>query len=383
MNERAPILGELAATRAAVAQESNSDGVVISCDRGPLPAALDAELRRLYANIHSTVDQLKVYGGLEQVTHVYAARRNGVACALFLLQQHGDHVRVLNEGMVIDAAELRRFADHAYARWPQVQVLSFNAVVAEPNMAIGRPLQQFACTGDLRMPLPATTDDYLAGLGRNMRRNIRRYMTRLEQRFPDLRISFLDGDQASEQQIRAVIDLNRKRIASKNLDYNLDDEIDRLVALTRSCGMTGIITAEGRIIAGGVGYRVGDAYFFKVNAHDPQYDDYSTGILSCYLTIRECIARGCREFNFMWNTYPYKLALGGRPRRLDRIVVYRSAGALVRHAGLAIGAALATARHQVDLLLEKSEQAQSLTRREQALVGALELVRRGRRLLRR
>lgn len=381
MNERA--LGEIAPPSASGLSDirTAADGITITCTERLLPPSLDAELRALYANIHSTLDQLRIYGGLDQITHVYAARSDERAVALLLLQHQGRCIRVINEGMGLDARELRRFADYAFARWPQVRRLVFHAVhVPGEKLHIGRPLQHYPCTADLTMPLPASVHDYLARLGRNMRRNLRRYHSRLQQRFPDLQIRFLDGATASEAELRAIVELNRARIASKQIDYTLDAEVEQVIALARTCGTTCVMTAEGRIIAGGTGYQVGASFFYKINAHDPATDAYSTGILCCYLMICESIARGCTEFNFMWNTYPYKIALGGRPRRLDRVLVYRDAAALLAETPTAAGAAASAVRHHLNSLPERAAAADigeppALSLRDRLLLKAVETLR--------
>jgi hypothetical protein len=55
-----------------------------------------------------------------------------------------------------------------------------------------------------------------------------------------------------------------------------------------------------------------------------QYDKFSIGTLCIFLCIRECIARGYKQFNFMSGNNEYKHLLGGVPRKLDQIVLYRS-----------------------------------------------------------
>jgi hypothetical protein len=71
-------------------------------------------------------------------------------------------------------------------------------------------------------------------------------------------------------------------------------------------------------------FRAGDNYFLNVLAHDPAFDEYWLGILCCYMTICECIARGGEEFHFLWGRYDYKFTLLAVTRDLERLVIYRS-----------------------------------------------------------
>lgn len=355
--------------------------VVISCHDRLVPLELDTELRSLYSNIHSTVDHLAVYGGLTDVTHVYVARQAGRPVAIFLFRFDHDSVRVINEGMMIAADELERFSDYVFSTWRSVSTISFHAVRIPAPLLLRQPVQHHACTAEIAMPLPDSVDSYVSGLGRNMRRNLRRYQERLRARHPTMRYQFYDREDAPEALIREVIRLNRLRIEGKQLAYGLDDEVERLVSLVRRCGTLGVMTVDGKVIAGGIGYRAGDTWFFKVNAHDPAYNEFSAGILSCYYTICECIARGCKEFNFMWNEYEYKFALGGRQRNLHRLVIYRSRLRMLLNAARVAAETSGAVRHKVAALLEKAKDGKDLNRLERGLAGVLAFLRTGKKML--
>jgi hypothetical protein len=249
---------------------------------------------------------------------------------------------VLNEGMRLDDDEIERFARYVFGKYPAAGVISFHAVdIALP--AFPYPHQRFNCTEDIILDLPSTADEYLASLGKNMRRNVKRYMDKLKRDFPSFRYDIHDvseGAVLDERQLRAIIGFSRARIAGKNKAYAMDDEeVDRVIALTKACGMVGVASIDGQVCGGAIGYRVGDNYFFKVISHDPRYNDYSTGILCTYLTICACIARGCRQYNFMQDGYDYKYALGAVPRALDHLSIYRSRMHMIRHGGTALKAA--------------------------------------------
>jgi hypothetical protein len=340
-----------------------------------VPSYIDTELHKLYGNIHSTLAHLRVYGGLDEVTHSYVARRQGMAVAVFLFCRDGNTVHVINEGMAIGEEELDRFAGHVFSGWPEVSAIRLHAVQSNVRQ-LRVPYQQYVCTANIVLPLPATAEEYIAGLGKNMRRNLRRYMDKLKRDFPSFRYEVFEKGAASEQHIREIIDLNRARIAGKNIRYALDDEVEKVIALVRECGMVGVMTIDGCVVGGTVGYFGGDNYFFKVISHDPRYNGYSAGILCCYLTICECIARGCREYNFMWNEYEYKFALGAHSRSLHHLVVYRSRLHMLLRPRLAVGNALAARRHRIFSLLDKAAKPESLSPGERWAVRVVHGLRR-------
>src|SRR5205085_250814 len=111
--------------------------------------------------------------------------------------------------------DMRRFAGYIFATYPSVTAVSFHAVHPDTS-GLSFPHQRFNCADDIVISLPADDDTYLASLGKNTRRNIRRYMDRLKRSFPSFRVDFHECAEADEQQIRAIIDFNRARMAGKN-----------------------------------------------------------------------------------------------------------------------------------------------------------------------
>jgi CelD/BcsL family acetyltransferase involved in cellulose biosynthesis len=231
------------------------------------------------------------------------------------------------------------------------------------------------------LPLPESVDAYLASLGKNTRRNLRRYMDKLKRSHPSFRFEIFDKEAVCEEHVRAIIELNRTRISGKNMSFGINSEIDRIVALTKACGMVGVATIDGRICGGTIGYMAGKNYFFKVIAHDPQYNEFSAGILCCYLAISECIARGCEQFNFMWNEYEYKFALGAAPRELAHFAIYRSRLHMLRQARHVVSLAADGYRHKVSSLLEKTGREDQLSGSQRLAFHALDGLRRVKRMM--
>lgn len=372
-------LGSPASLPAAGASEAGD--ISIACYESPIPAFIEAELPVRYGDIHSTLAHLRTYGGSDEVTHTYVVRRHGIIVSIFLFRCEGNAVRVINEGMAITDDEIDRFAAYVFANWPSVHLISFHAVqTAIQRLAF--PCQHYVCTASIVLPLPGSAEEYVASLGKNMRRNLRRYMDKLKRDFPSFRFEVFEKERVQAGHVRDIMNLNRVRIAGKNKAYAIDDEEEKIIALSRETGMVGVATIDDVVVAGSIGYLVGDHYFFKVIAHNPRYNEYSAGILCCYLTISECIARGCKEFNFMWNEYEYKFALGARPRGLEHVVVYRSRLHLVRHSGTAARIALNRQRYRLSALLDKADKREDLSPGERRAIRLMNGLRNLKRKVR-
>lgn len=356
-------------TPASIALQENGlrQGSLQLLDNGgdALTGEFDAALCRLYGNVHSSLAHLRVYGGIEAVNAVYVAGDLRDPSAIFLLHEDGSRLRVINEGMRLDEKTVGAFAQYMFDARPGLSAIEFNAVEA-PALSTGFPVQQAVCTADMPLALPPDIDAYLATLGKNMRRNLRRYMDKLLQAHPSFRFDIFEREAITGEDARAVIALNRQRIAGKHLAYSIDDEEERILALLRATGMAGIGTFDGKVCCGALGYLVGRRYFFRIIGHDPQFNPYSLGILCCYLMIRACIERGCDEFNFMWNEYEYKYALGACRRDLQRVVIYRSRLHQLAQGRLAADLALAAARYRAAALLEPGARLDELAPGERA-----------------
>ena len=328
------------------------DQVTIVCYDNEVPAFVEQEMDALYGNIFSSMTQFRISGLGATEASTYVARNAHGRLALFLFRRDKRRVKVLNECIRLDAAELRRFVDYIFGRFRDVTTISFNAVETErPSLPF--PCQHYNQLEDIAMALPATPEAYLASLGKNTRRNVKRYGDRLRRSFPNLEFAVYERDAVDEQTIRGIIGFNHARMTSKNKRSNLGEgAVRRITRLAQACGLVGVLRIDGRICAGAISYRSGSNYFLDVLAHDPAYDEYWAGILCCYWTICECIKHGGAEFHFLWGRYDYKFTLGASIRNLDGITVYRSHAHMLLNGLFALNATYAGRMRQLKLWMD-------------------------------
>lgn len=323
----------------------DAQDITIEIRDDAVPCFVEAELRRLYAHIFSSLLQFKVYGQMDGKVGTYAVRRNGEIVTLYLFRREHGMVTVLNQSIPVSDEDAGRFARHVFERYAGVGRVCFHAVLARSGTRrLAFAQQRHNCAEDIVIALPSNADAYFASLGKNTRRNIRRYMDRLLKTFPSFRCDVAEGAAIGDEVLREIIAFNRARMAGKNKASTLDEaEANRIMRIAGECGLVSVARIDGKICAGGIAYRVGDNFFLYVIAHDPAYNGYWLGILTCYLTIRECIARGGKHFHFLWGRYDYKFALGAVLRELEHIDIYRSRAAMLRN-GLAVARIAAAKR---------------------------------------
>lgn len=301
----------------------------------PLPAFIETELERLYRNVFASLARVRSMGLSEQVG-AFVARRAGQVTCVLLFRRDGRTVHVLNEALALQGADIERFASMLFATYPAVRAVSFPAV-RTTIAALPFPYQQFDCLEDIVLELPASADAYFAALGKNMRTSLKRYQKKITADFPGFRYAFYEQGDVSEQDLATIVALSSARIASKNqLPTHTGDKIWELMRLVRECGVVLVATIDGRVCGGVICTWFGGNLFMHVVAHDPAYDEYRVGKVCCYLSICDAIARGAREYHFLWGRYEYKYRLLGEQRDYDRLVIYRSRVALLANLGLAL-----------------------------------------------
>jgi hypothetical protein len=295
-----------------------------------LPDFAEQHMERLYGNIYASPKQWRITGALSDRTGCYVEREGGEILAVIAFERRASEVRVLNEGHRFPPDLLERFARRLFHGDASIDMVTLHAVQQEKPT--GYPSLAYECLEDIVLDLPASEDAYFAQLGGATRSYIKRYLNKLRKTFPAIRQEIITGSDISEADIRSLVLLNKSRMEAKGKTAGIDDEeLRRIIALAKVCGLLSVLRYEGRIIAGTINFQAGNNFFLEVIAHDPVWNDYRVGTLCCYLTICECIRRGGREYHFLWGPHDYKFRLLGVERRLCHLTIYRSRTAMAIH----------------------------------------------------
>ena len=310
------------------------DLVTIACHENRVPAFVESDIATLYGSLYASIPLLQTYDSLRGDVHTIVMRRNDRLDAIFLARIHGAVLSVINEGVRVSGQQVELFCSYIFSRYKQVSVIEFSSIETGTG-EIPFAHQCYRCLENIVIELPQSVEAYHARLGKNTRRNLRRYRERLLHDFPGFSWEVVDAAHVNDDDVRAIIRLNIERMASKHKTSAYDDEeTERLVGLARRCGLVGIARIDGKVCGGALAYRTGDNTALSVLAHDRVYNDYSLGLLCAYQIICDCIGRGVREFHFLWGRYDYKFLLLARERPLYKLTVYRSRAQMLLHAGV-------------------------------------------------
>ncbi len=320
---------------------------------GQVPARAAVWMETLYGSLYASLPQLQLSGLAGAGT--YIAFRAAQPTAVFLYRLEGVALRVINEGMSINAADADRFASRMFARFPSLRSVHWHAVRMEGAPAT-HVLSRFDCSEDIVIELPATEAEYEKALGKSTRKSLRQRLTRTG----GLNHQVLSGPAAADTAlIERIIAFNHARLAQKARRSALDASAARqLQLLLRARGIVGLAHIDGRLCGGTLACRIADDVYSLVNAHDPACDRAGLGNLCRHLMILAAIRAGARRFHLLGGNYASKRPCLARRLTLQHVVLHRSrrermldwrdqAGWALREAELRLRRRIDDARHGI------------------------------------
>jgi hypothetical protein len=322
-------------------QESSSSwsGISISCYENDVPAFIENEMNTIYGSVYSTLTHFRIYND-DIDTSTYIVRKDGKITTIFLFCFEKRVVRVINEVLNVSEEDVERFTSYIFSTFPNITAISFKAIITNVKR-LRFPYQRVNFLEDLVVTLPSTEEEYYESLAKSTRRHLKRFTKKIHENLPTFRFEVYEANEIDPQLVREIVSLNWTRMAGKNKESGInEEETERFIDLASQCGLVSVVTVNGKVCAGGIGFRTDTNYFLNVLAHDPSYDNYCLGIICCYMTICACIERGGKEFHFLWGRYDYKHILLGVKRDLDNVVVYRSYSYMLLNADMAMETAI-------------------------------------------
>jgi len=167
----------------------------------------------------------------------------------------------------------------------------------------------------VEMDLPATWEEYLTGLDKKQRHEVKRKLRRLwEAGNVDYRCLLV-----SPQEVADLTDTFLK-LFSLSRGRKADYMTARREAFFRSLAEAmaeikllrfGILQVDALPAAMIMGFDYNESMYLYNSAYDPQYNSLSVGLLSKALCLKESIERGMKKWDFLKGAERYKYQLGG------------------------------------------------------------------------
>ena len=177
-----------------------------------------------------------------------------------------------------------------------------------------------------QLDLPATWDDYLAGLAKKDRHELRRKLRKLSQG-GEVRLEAVTQPADVMAALDDFLRLHRQRADKAAF---MTDKMERffrdIVAALAAEAQVELIflTLGGVRVAAVLCFCDSDEALLYNSGYDPDYAYLSVGLLSKALALRKAIEEGKRRFDFLRGPEPYKYDLGATDRPVYRCTVRRN-----------------------------------------------------------
>ena len=174
--------------------------------------------------------------------------------------------------------------------------------------------------------LPSSWEEYLAGLKRHDRHELRRKLRRLEkagapQQYTSNSLGSLTDSMADFFRLLRSSGPEKATFLTDARERFFLDVASELAS--RGQLRLYFLEVGGRRVASCICFDYGGAYLLYNSGYDPEYASLSVGLLNKALCIQEAIERGRGRFDFLRGTERYKYNLGAVDRVVYRMVARR------------------------------------------------------------
>lgn len=176
------------------------------------------------------------------------------------------------------------------------------------------------------MELPASFDDYLSGLSRKKRHELRRKMRRFEQEAPGAEVVSA-SENTLQADVRAFIDMHGFSEGNKGR-FMLPSRATFFARLAETFGALKLLELDflevaGERIASTFGFNYRDRFYLYNSAYDTAYRKVSPGLYLVAKLIERSIERGLDVFDFLKGRERYKFDLGAEQLPLHAVHLRR------------------------------------------------------------
>ena len=177
-----------------------------------------------------------------------------------------------------------------------------------------------------RIALAPTWDEYLSGLSKKDRHELRRKLRRLEGH-GNWRWYCVSAPDAAGAHMATFFNLMRRSDPAKAAFLTSQRE-DFFRSMARTTAEEDILRLfflemDDRPVAASLCFDYDNVRMLYNSGHDPDYRYYSVGLLLHAICLRDALERGRSHFDFLRGNEPYKYRLGGRDHHLYRINLTR------------------------------------------------------------
>ncbi len=174
------------------------------------------------------------------------------------------------------------------------------------------------------LPLASSWDDYLAGLSKKQRHEVRRKLRRLEDETESFNYRVIESRKELENFIPEFFELFKENPEKENfLTAQMERFFKTLITATAVQDLVrfGLLDVDGQTVAAVFYFNYRGRVYLYNSGYNNAYREISAGLLSKVLCIRNSIEQGCQIFDFLKGREVYKRRLGGRATPIYKVEI--------------------------------------------------------------
>ena len=174
--------------------------------------------------------------------------------------------------------------------------------------------------------LPDTWDEFLAGLRKKDRHELRRKIRRLDRENSHRQYVANDGEDlnGSMQDFFRLLRVSREDknefLTPERETFFLDIARE---SVSRGQFILSFLEVDGENVAACICFDYGGSYLLYNSGYDPSYSRLSVGLINKALSLQAAIQEGRRTFNFLKGNERYKYNLGGQDEPVYHLTISR------------------------------------------------------------
>ena len=173
--------------------------------------------------------------------------------------------------------------------------------------------------------LPSNWDDYVSGLGKKYRHELRRKVRKLgnsgEVTQYDCTPEMLPGHLPDFFRLHRLSSPEKAEFMTADRECFFTELME--TAAARGHLRLSMLELDGVRVAACINFDYGDAYLLYNSGYDPAYSQLSVGFINKAWSIKDAIESGKRTFDFLRGTERYKYDLGAEDRSIYTIRIRR------------------------------------------------------------
>jgi CelD/BcsL family acetyltransferase involved in cellulose biosynthesis len=176
------------------------------------------------------------------------------------------------------------------------------------------------------LDLPATWDEYLAGLGKKDRHELRRKLRRLDERPEPAAWAIYTPGPGWDAVFDQFLALHRLSGTAKAhfMTAQMESFFRRLLAADPCGWEIALLTLDGQPAAAYLAARSNGRILLYNSGYDPRFSEWSAGLALLAYHIQAAIATGVAQFDFLRGDERYKYDLGARDHFQYRVIGRRA-----------------------------------------------------------